>query len=70
MRCIGKGEIRRQQRGADTLARLAHRGVGQPDHGVRGQALRHVDLDGDRLPVDSDERGTADRGEHGDLPHE
>jgi hypothetical protein len=30
--------------------------------------LRDVDLDGDGLPVDADERGTADRGEHGDLP--
>jgi len=26
-----------------------------------------VDFHGDGLPVDSDERGTADRGEHGDL---
>ena len=29
-----------------------------------------MDLDGDGLPVDPDERGTADRGEHGDLLHE
>jgi hypothetical protein len=29
-----------------------------------------VDLDGDELTVDADERGTADRGEHGDLPGE
>jgi hypothetical protein len=27
-----------------------------------------VDLDGDGLTVDSDERGAVDRGEHGDLP--
>ena len=27
-----------------------------------------MDLDGDGLSVDADERGTADRGEHGDLP--
>jgi hypothetical protein len=26
-----------------------------------------VDLDGDGLPVDADESGTADRGEHDDL---
>ena len=52
----------------DALARLAHRGVGQTDDLVRGQTGRDVDLDGDGLPVDADERGAADRGEHGDLP--
>ena len=68
MRCIGNAELRRQQRGAHPLARLAHRGVGQPDHVVRGETRRHVDFDGDGLPVDADERGTADRGEHGGPP--
>ena len=68
MRCWGHVEARRQHRGADAFARLAHRGVGEPDDVVRGQPGRDVDLDGDGLTVDADERGTADRGEHGDLP--
>ena len=67
MRCWGHVKVRREERGAHTLARLAHGGVGEPDDGVRGQAGGDVDLDGDGLAVDPDERCTADRGEHGDL---
>ena len=60
-------ESRRQHRGADALARLADRGVGQADDLIGGQTGRDVDLDGDASSVDPDERGTADHGEHGDL---
>ena len=47
-------ELGVQQRGAHALARLPHRGVGQPDEREGGQAAADVDLDGDlpsrRLP--------------------
>jgi hypothetical protein len=66
----GEREVGRQQRGAHALTRLAHSRVGEPDDVVRGQTRRDVDLDGDRLPVDPDERCTANRGKHGDLPLE
>ena len=61
-------ELRREQRGPDPLARLPHRGVGQADDRVRGQAGRDVDLDGDELAVDAEQRGAGDGREHGDLP--
>ena len=61
---------RRQQRGPHPFGVPPHRGVGQADDGVRGQTRRDVDFDGDRLTVDADERGTADRGEHEDLRHD
>ena len=65
---IGKGNSDDSVAARTRSPRLAHRGVGEPDHGVGGQTGRDVDLDGDGLPVDADERGTADRGEHGAPP--
>ena len=61
-------EVRRQQCGADALARLADRGVRQPDDVIAGEARRDVDLDGHDVTVDARERGAANRGEHGGPP--
>jgi hypothetical protein len=68
MRCMGKPSSDESSAARTRSRDSAHGGVGEPDHVVRGQARRHVDLDGDGLPVDPDERGTADRGEHGEPP--
>jgi hypothetical protein len=61
------GEVRREQRGAHALARLANCGVGKADHVISGESARDVDLDGDDLPVDAEECCADHRGEHGDL---
>ena len=50
---------------ADALARLAHRGIGQADDVIAGQALGDVDLDGHDLAVDAEQGGAGDRREHG-----
>jgi hypothetical protein len=57
-------EVRRQQRGPHSFARLPDGGVGQPDDLITGEAARHVDLDGHDLTVDARERGAANRREH------
>ena len=61
----GPLELRRQHRRAHALPRLADGGVGQSDDLVRGEAARDVDLDGDELTVDADQRGALDGREHG-----
>ena len=57
-------ELRRQERGADTLARFAPGRVGQADDRVARQSARDVDLDRDHLTVDTNQRGAANEREH------
>ena len=72
---VGRGEVcgyplerelesRVLQRGAHTLARLAHRRIGQPDDGEHGEASPRVDLDGDLPALDSLDGEGGDTGEH------
>ena len=68
MRCRRPLELRRQHGRAHPFARLAHGGVGQPDDVVRGQPRRDVDLDGDDLAVDAEQRRAGDRSEHDRPP--
>ena len=51
---------RREQRGAHALARFPPGRVGQADHGVSGQAVRHVDLDAHDAAVDTFQHRTVD----------
>ena len=60
----GPVEVRREQRGAHALARLASGRVGESDDRVARQAARHVHLDRDDLSVDPTQRGAADEREH------
>ena len=55
---------RRQQRGAHPVAGLATGGVGQPDHGEAGQAVRDMHLDADGVTLDAVQHGRRDGGEH------
>ena len=52
------------ERGPDALARLAHRLVGEPDHGERGQAEPDVGLDPDPPRVHALDGEGDDPGEH------
>ena len=61
----GPGMVARQHRGANTVARLATRRVGQADDRVAGKAVGHVDLDGDPTSIDATERGGTNCGKHG-----
>ena len=53
-----------QHRRADPLSRLAHRRVGQSDHGEGGQPAAYVDFDGDLPAVDPLEGECGDAREH------
>ena len=63
----GHAQLARQDRGAHPVARLAARDVGQADHVIAGQAVADVDLDGDRVPRDTEQGGGLDGGEQATL---
>ena len=64
IRCSGNSKPELDQRGSNALARLAHRGVRQPDERERGQPAVHVDLDVDLARGDADHGEGASDGEH------
>jgi hypothetical protein len=57
-------EPRVQDRRADTLARLAHRPVGEADDGEVREAGADVDLDSDAARLEAVDRERGDAGEH------
>ena len=66
----GPGQAAGQHSGADTVSRLAYRGVGQADDREAGQSVGDVDLDRHRAPDGAAQRGGGDRGEHsGERSH-
>ena len=57
----------REERGAHAVARLAAGGVGQTDDGEGRESAAEVDLDGDGVAVDAEQRRGGDEAEHGTL---
>ena len=64
IRAGGKLEARVQDRRADAVARLAHRGVAEPDDRERRQARADVDLDPHLARIDPVDGERRDAGEH------
>ena len=60
----GEGLVR--EPGADALARLLHRRVGQPDHRERRKAGPQVHLDLHGRGLESEDRGAEHVGDHGE----
>ncbi len=61
------GETTREQGGADAVARLAARGIGEPDDREAGETGGDVHLDGDRMAPDTEDGCGRDGGQHGHL---
>ena len=53
-----------QQCGAHAVARLAARPIGLADDGEPGETVGHMDLDGDRAPIDTEHSCGRDRRKH------
>jgi hypothetical protein len=60
-----KHEPRVGQRRGNTLAALLHRAGGEPDDRELREPLGDVDLDGDIVGIDAEDRGGSHGGEHG-----